>query len=178
MIETHLFYLALLADDEAGDLGATYVFDLSNSSVIKHFDFSLVMSLATLRNTLPYGITHCIAIDLPFVARASWNIVKYTLPYEIRSVMIAVSKDHIQKYIDAKNLPHFLGGTCKKPYCGSKAVPVKCPSMTEYFTRELNLSQEKVDHVLNCFAPILREAYSMDEYFDDDSMSNNNSIKV
>lgn len=176
MVEKHLFYLALMVDDEAGNLGATYVFDLSNSSVIKHFDFSLVMSLATLRNTLPYGITHCIAIDLPFVARASWNIVKYTMPMEIRSVMITVSKNNIEKYIDNANLPLFLGGSCKRPYCGHKAIPLKSPSMDQYLKLELNLSQEKIDLILTSFAPIVEESNRLDNYFDADLNGNRTLI--
>lgn len=173
LCELQIYYFALQTDDEAGDLGATYVFDLSNSSVIKHFDFNLAMALETLRNTLPYSVAHVIAIDLPALARYGWNIVKYAMPHEVRCVMKTVSRSEVLKYIDPANLPPFLGGICERAHCGPKAVPVDSPPLAEYLRNQLRLSDASIRNVMNAIAPLLRASCQIDK--DNDSDPNGNS---
>lgn len=174
LYELQTYYLALLTDDEAGDLGATYVFDLSNSSVMKHFDFNMAMTLETLRNTLPYFVTHVIAIDLPVLARYGWNIVKYAMPHEVRSVMKTVSRTDVLKYIDRHHLPPFLGGTCIRHHCGLKVVPINAPPLTRYLKHQLRLSDDSIRNIINAITPLLETSRQESEsnHFD----ANGNSI--
>lgn len=148
----HVYRLVLQADDDAGDKGTVIIGDLDGLTV-SNIDIEMSLAMAKARDYFLHNVAAIIVIDLPWIARAAQNIIKYALPPEIRLAFINIRKEELTNYIDRQNLPDFLGGTCSRPYCGSAAVPTGCISFIEYAREYLNLSDERIGKIIETFTP-------------------------
>lgn len=152
-----IYYLALMTDDEAGEDGVTIVVDLNGIS-ISHLDLEMALSLSSMREHLPYSAAYVILVDLPFIARTGFNLIKYALPTELRELMVVIDRKDLTKYIDINNIPKFLGGKCKTPYSGPEMVPPGSITSAEYARKVLKLKSDRIEKIAKLCLPLIEAA--------------------
>lgn len=150
-------YLALKADDLGGESGVAVINDMTDVS-LSNLDLEMALSLTVIREHLPYSGAIIMAVELPFIARAAYNVVKYAFPSDVRQTMVTISKKDLVKYIDIQNIPRFLGGTCKVPYSGPSVVPPGSISSVEYARKFLKLTAERIEKIAKIHIPMIENA--------------------
>ena len=151
LLVKHVYRLIREADDDSGDKGLTIVADL-NGLTVSNIDIEICLAMARARDYFVHNVVAIIIIDLPWIAKAAQNMVKYALPTEVRLAFINASKKELTNYIDQDNLPDFLGGNCSRPHSGTAAVPSGCRTFAEYARKQLNLSDERIGKIINIYS--------------------------
>lgn len=139
-------YLILQADDLGGDAGLTTICDVTDIS-LSNVDLEMALTLAEIRDHFPFTSAAILTIDLPLIARAAYNIVKYILPSEIRNTMANIKREDLHKHVPLENIPPFLGGKCQKPYAGPQVLPSGCIGLAEYARKKFNTSSERSEKI-------------------------------
>lgn len=152
-----LFYLALKIDEMSDESGLTVICDLKDIS-LANVDIELSLSLASMRDYLPYSGALIITIDLPFIARAAFNLVKYALPAELRELMVNIERKDLVKYVDINNIPQFLGGKCKTPCIGPNVVPNGSIWAEDYAKNVLNLNSNRIERITKLCSSMIEDA--------------------
>lgn len=144
VLSRQIFRVILKADDDANAKGVTLVSDLNGISLGKvHIDMS--MSLGKARDYFIHTVVNILIVDLMWIGRAALNVIKYALPEEVRCAFTTVSKKELVDYIDEKNIPDFLGGSCQRAHSGDAAAPPGCVSLSDYACRVLKIDDEKIN---------------------------------
>lgn len=119
-------YVFLKADDESDERGIVTVSDLADVS-FSALEMPMANYIASLAKYFPHTISDALIVNLPALAYLLFNLIKFVFPSETRPKR--VSLDQLTEYIDAKNLPGYLGGKCERPYSGPAVVPAQSLSI-------------------------------------------------
>lgn len=121
-----------------------------------NFDI-LRFCLEVLRDYFPMSLKYILVVDIPWILKAFWTMVKTWLPRNSKNMIKFTSRAEITNYIAAENLPDFLGGICKRPYQGMKMVPHGSPSALEFGEKVLKLPHEKCVKIWSFYKPYVDE---------------------
>lgn len=146
-VKKFLAYLTWKLNQAAGEAGYVVVNDLQGLSY-QNCDMELSKFVLEMKDMFPYGLRSLIAVDCPFIGRAIWNMFKFAIPEKHRHRMKMISRSEITKFISPENLPSYLGGTCTRPFSGSRVVPAGCPSLSEFMDKELGLNDQMVEKLI------------------------------
>lgn len=111
--------------------------------------------VTTLHYYFPAGMDYVLCLDLPWVLRTFWNVVKYWIPEKRRDMVKFATRENLMDYCDETSLPKTLGGNCEKPF---KIPPPNCPSALEFGLGTLGLDRHRIDEIVAAHQPMLDEA--------------------
>lgn len=111
--------------------------------------------VTTLHYYYPAGMDYVLAIDLPWVLKTCWTVVKYWIPEKRRGMVRFCGKDGLEEFFDYDALPPPLGGTSTKQWIVS---PEYCPSALEFGIGTLGLDRDRLDTIISEYEPLLEEA--------------------
>ena len=140
-------YILQIVDEETNGSGISVLADFADTGIQNAEVDLLLDAINIMRSYFPFGINHIILVDLPWVLRAVWGMVKGWVPHNRRKLVEFVSRQDLHKVVDRTNLPDFLGGCCTIPYGGSKVVPLGCPTMYRFVTDTLGLSEKTAEKI-------------------------------
>jgi hypothetical protein len=110
------------------------------------FNISAINILKSLQdidqNYYPERLARVFIINAPKVFTLFWNVIKKWIDARIKSKIHILGRNHTKtllQYIDAENLPSFLGGTCNCGNMESGCVPV--PRVIEGANMEFDLER-------------------------------------
>ncbi|XP_053202632.1 motile sperm domain-containing protein 2-like [Panonychus citri] len=142
-------------DEIADGNGWTLILDFADTG-IRNADFDLLrFFLNLLMNHFPRGIDNILVINLPFILRMFWGLVKTWIPSDRVDIIKFVDSKSIQEYISLDRLPNFLGGNCTRPYKGYEVCPKGCPDVFEYGTKESGLPMKRMQEIYKIYEPLL-----------------------
>ncbi|OTF77672.1 motile sperm domain containing 2-like protein [Euroglyphus maynei] len=82
----------------------------------------------TLSNYYSGAISYVYIYELPWILNQIWRLVRSWLDEDAKSIVRFVTIENIFEYIEASNLPDYMGGYCRKDY---RFVPKGVPSLEE-----------------------------------------------
>lgn len=113
----------MVAADELSNGRWALIFDFSGCG-LRQMDLDMMsFVINTLRAYFPMGLMYILAYDLPPILRRCWALVEKWIPRERRNLIHFANRETITDWIERKNLPPFMGGTCTRPYT---RVPAGC----------------------------------------------------
>ena len=115
-------YILITADDESGEDGFSLVIDMLGISW-SNLELGILSFFHQMSQNFPFSIALSLFVDLPFFCQATFNVFRYAFPPDVRPSVLAISRDQLSQYVDIKNIPPFLGGTCPVPFSGPSVVP-------------------------------------------------------
>ena len=80
-------------------------------------------------------------------------MVRMWIPQRHQGLVKFANKDEIKDYIDAEQLPRYLGGHCTKDFT---FAPPECQSVTEVGD-QWGFSNEEINDYLKSFGPQIKE---------------------
>jgi hypothetical protein len=142
-------------DEEAMEAGWSLVIDFTGATV-SNCDLEMVTFMVNVMdNYFPCGVDYILTYELPWVLNAVWKIIRTCIPENSRNLIKSADRKSIGQYVEAKNLPDFMGtgptqGKCRRNY---KAIPMGCPTAEEYGMRALGLDPVKFAKIMEKFKP-------------------------
>lgn len=150
-------YQTWRVDEAANGNGWTLILDFAETG-IRNADFDLLkFFLNLLMNHFPRGIDNILVINLPFILRMFWSLVKTWIPSDRVDLIQFVDSKSILNYISSDRLPDFLGGTCTRPYKGYQVCPKGCPDVFEYGIRESGMPMKRLKEIYKIYEPLLND---------------------
>lgn len=141
----------------ANGKGWSLILDFAETG-LKNTDFDLLkFFLNLLMVQFPRGIDNILVINLPFILRLFWGLVKTWIPSDRIDLIKFVDQTSIQEHIQPENLPNFLGGTCQRPYKGMNVVPKGCPDVFEFGEKIAHISRKRCEEIYKIFEPLILE---------------------
>ena len=138
-------------DELVGDHGWTLIIDCKNTGV-SQLDFELSKYfIQTMVKHFPCSLEKIIIVDMPWVLRAFWNLIKSWLSNEKINMIVFTSRSNLDKYIDKDKLPDFLDGTCTRPYKGAKMVPESSPEIVEFGVKVVGLTEKRCHEIYSFY---------------------------
>jgi len=132
--------------------GVCVVFDC-NGAGISNVDIDLLSFIVgTFRDYYPGLLDSVVINELPFLLKYVFQLVLSWLPREHRELLHSVSKDDINQYIAAEELPDFMGGTNLLSY---RNVPKTAPTVQE-LALQSGISQKDVDKLVKHLEPFIQ----------------------
>lgn len=144
-------YQFLKADDAAGEDGIVTISDVADTPW-SALETSMVKYLSEVNKFFPYTIAEALIINLPMFGQMFFSLIKYTFPSETRPK--CVSLDQVVDCIGVNNLPLFLGGKCKKPYCGPASMPLDCIALSEHLKNH-GTSEKRIQEIYSSSEKLL-----------------------
>lgn len=141
-------------DDDINGETWSVVFDLTDTGWT-NYDLDLMIHFLTLlREYFPVNVDYVLAINFPWVATAAWAIAKRLIPPEKRDLVVFISHGEIFNYIEKRNVPDFLGGTCPRPY---NLNPKTCLTTVDYLLslEEPMLPAKRIREIVKSFGDVL-----------------------
>lgn len=163
-----ILYNTLKADDLAGVDGFTVIVDVRNTT-LQNVDLDVAFSLLAVGHHFPYTSSKVILVEIPWLVRPAFHLVKVAMPATLRNMLIHVLSPDVTKYVSRENLPYFLGGECSRPYCGPCVVPRDSGLLAQYCTDVLNVSAEKIDKFTSAYHGLLQKIQHEIDRFDENS---------
>lgn len=146
-LKSFLFRVIEEADHIAGGKGIALVFDLQGAGFSNIDMDMLFFVVTTLVNYFPKGLSYMLVHELPWVMRSVWLVAKQWLSEDHRDLVKFSDAQTIYEYIEEKNLPDFMGGTCKRDY---RAVPSNAQTLVQAAKR-WDLNEEEVFRIRKKF---------------------------
>lgn len=144
-------------DEAANGGGWTLILDFAGTG-LRNTDFDLLkFFLNLLMVQFPRGIEYILVINLPFILRVFWGLVKTWIPSDRVDMIKFVDSESILEYIDKDKLPDFLGGTCQKPHKGWKVTPKNCPDVFEFGEKVAKITRKRCEEIYKLFEPLINE---------------------
>jgi len=143
-------------DEENNGNGWVIIFDTTDAGISNcDIDFLFFM-ISTLKNYFPIGVEYILVHNLPWVLQQAWKLARNWIPPERRKLVRFSSDSDITDYIDAENLPDYMGGNCKKSY---NTAPENSPSCYDFGVNEAKLPLKRVQEIVKQFEQFLPEGY-------------------
>lgn len=159
-VKKFLAYLSWKIDRTAGEDGYIVLVDFQGIT-FANCDLEMAKYVLELKDVFPNGLKSLLAIDCPLIARAGWNMVKYAIPAEKRYLMQMIGRADVTRFVAPENLPPFLGGTCKRKFCGPTVVPAGSPTYVHFGIHHLGMSEEKSNKLYKRYEVMRLEAERM-----------------
>jgi len=71
------------------------------------------------------------------------------IPAKHQELIKFANKEEIKDYIDVKDLPKYLGGTCNQNFA---SYPLGCKSIAD-MTDQLSITRDEIEHYFKIFEP-------------------------
>jgi hypothetical protein len=153
-LKRYLIYILNKVDLEVNGKGMAIVFDCQEAG-ISNVDMDMLWFLiSTMNKYYPKGLSYILVYELPWILNFAWKIAKNWIPEEHRRLIKFATKEDVTNFIEAENLPDFMGGTCQRSY---RIVPKECPTAEE-ISREKGLKDKDIEKMMKFFEPHLAEA--------------------
>lgn len=124
---------------------------------VKNAEFEFIWhAINIMRTYLPACLKQILVIDMPKIFKFGWLIVKQLVPESERSLLKFISRQQLFDFIDPKNVPEFLGGSCTRPCQGPLMVPKGCPTAIEYGLSK-GVPLDQCLKVAKIYEPIIKE---------------------
>lgn len=141
----------------ANGKGWTLILDFAGTG-LRNTDFDLLkFFLNLLMVQFPRGIDCILVVNLPFILRVFWGLVRTWIPADRVDLIKFVDQTSIQEFIAPQNLPNFLGGCCQRPYKGQAVVPKGCPDVFDFGEKEANIPRKRCEEIFKIFEPLILE---------------------
>lgn len=134
-------------DKEAEKTGITVVFDLEGIT-LKNVDLDLLKYIINALDYFPKVVTAVYVYELATLFEYLLHMAKSWLSDDKKKLLITTDKKKITSFIDADQLPDFMGGTCKYDY---KQVPAGAPTF-DALAAKLQYSEKAVKKAKKHFA--------------------------
>lgn len=150
-LKAFLFRIIEKADIEANGKGIIVIFDLQDAG-ISNVDMDLLFFLiSSLVNYFPKGLSYMLVHQLSWILRSVWRIARQWLSDDHKDLIKFSDSQSIYEYIEEKNLPDFMGGSCQRDY---RAVPKNSITITQAAKR-WNLDEEELLKIRKKYAQFL-----------------------
>ncbi|RWS07166.1 motile sperm domain-containing protein 2-like protein [Dinothrombium tinctorium] len=139
------------------EYGWTIVFDLTGVSMAQYDLPELLFLIQTFIDYFPAGLRRVYVNNIPWIFKPLVSVVLQFIPNEWKGLIKFIKKDEIFKYIEKKNVPKFLGGTCKKSY---REVPEGSRSVKEMAKDHFDtykVDEKKVEQILKIYEKMFQE---------------------
>ncbi|RWS03131.1 motile sperm domain-containing protein 2-like protein [Dinothrombium tinctorium] len=160
-MENFVVWMMYKADEmgakKGEEYGWTIVFDLTGVSMAQYDLPELLFLIQTFIDYFPAGLKQVYVNNIPWIFKPLVSVVLQFIPNEWKGLIKFTKKDEIFKYIEKKNVPKFLGGTCKKSY---REVPEGSRSVMEVSKEQLdyyNVNEKKVEQILKIYEKMIQE---------------------
>lgn len=152
-----LFCFNSQIDQKASGSGYIFCVDFEDAKLC-NVDFEMCKYIIYILKTFfPCGVAYILIVDLPWILRTFWGMVRSWIPSDNRDLIKMATRKDIHLFIDKNHLPDYLGGNCALPYKGEKVVPKNCPTLFEFASKKLKLNDQTCDRILSIYEPILEE---------------------
>lgn len=157
VVQHFVSYLSFKLESMGREMGYTVVVDFKGVS-LRNCDLEMASFVLHLKSVFPNGLRLLLAVDCPLIAHAAWNLVKYAVPADQRHIMKMIPRSEVCDYIKPENLPNYLGGCCKRKFCGPSVVPPGSKSAADFAVNTLGLSLKRAEQIIETYKPFLKEA--------------------
>ena len=136
------------ADKQARGRGIALCFDLQGAGISNVDMDMLFFIITTLVNYFPKGLSYMLVHELPWVLRSFWHVARQWLSEDHKDLVKFSDSQTIYEYFEEKNLPDFMGGTCKRSY---REVPETSITLSQAAKR-WDLNEEELIKIRKKFA--------------------------
>lgn len=155
-------YILWKTDEASGESGWILIMDFDGAGLVNADIDTLSKMISTLKTHFPCGLDFILVVDLPWILKGFWALVK-TWVGSSDSLIKFVSRKSISDYFEPSNVPDFMGGNCKLPYCGdhvvkSLGISDKCPDLFSYCHDTLKLSDRRCSEIESIYQPYLDQS--------------------
>jgi hypothetical protein len=126
-----MLYQNLQMGESCRDTGFININDFAGVS-FTHLDMRLLTRGMEVFDIFPMASCLSIAVNLPFFLRSLIKGFQYAFPSANRRGLLILNKEELREVVHLESLPDFLGGTCRRLYCGQHLVPQGSLSIKEH----------------------------------------------
>ncbi|XP_015782883.1 motile sperm domain-containing protein 2 [Tetranychus urticae] len=142
-------------DETANGNGWILIFDFKDAG-LQNADFDLLHYLINaLKIHFPFGVDSVLVVDLPWILKAFWSMVKTWIPNEGGNLVQFMTRKKLKEHFDESNLPDFLDGKCKRPYQGDRVVPNGSPDVYHFGSKVMNVPENKIESIVKIYESIM-----------------------
>lgn len=102
----------------------------------------------------PVGLQYVVIYKLPWLLSGMWGLVKKSLPEYVANRIRLCDENSITEFIDRKNLPDYMGGTCRRNY---RWFPKDSPTLFQY-AKAHDIPDEVARGIMEQFQKYIDEA--------------------
>ncbi|CAG2118231.1 unnamed protein product [Medioppia subpectinata] len=141
-------------DVQNEEKGWAMVWDMSGTGP-SNWNLSIVrFIISCLRNYYPRGMRYLVIYGVPWIMTAFVNIGLKLVSEEARNVVKFAAKDQIFGFVEAENVPDFLGGKCVQNY---HEVPKEAVRDCHDLAAERGINADETDAVLKFYEHYLTD---------------------
>ncbi|XP_053210657.1 motile sperm domain-containing protein 2-like [Panonychus citri] len=108
--------------------------------------------ISIMSNYFPLGLKQVIVLDIPWILDAIRKMISSMLPEEALKVVTFTSRKKLPDFVDPKNSPDFVCGTCTVPY---DQVPSGCKSFDELTDDFYNLNEKQLRKLTDLYKSVM-----------------------
>ncbi|XP_053213509.1 motile sperm domain-containing protein 2-like [Panonychus citri] len=154
-IEQFVDHVLWSIDEDSNGNGWILIFDFKDAG-LQNADFDLLHYLINdLKIHFPLGIDAVLVVDLPWILKAFWSMVKTWIPNEGGDLVQFTTRKKLKDHFDESNLPDFLDGKCKRPYKGDRMVPNGSPDVYHFGSKVMNVPANKIESIVKIYESIM-----------------------
>lgn len=112
------FFLKVMlqADKESDGKGIALILDGTDAGLL-NADYQMLLTVIRfVQIGYPIGFSYALVHNMPYILKPLWQVIRPLIADQFKDAVKFSTNETILEYIDEKNLPDFLGGTCARDY--------------------------------------------------------------